>query len=415
MARAASASASRPFRSPRLPRPIGEQLTITGFLDNLARRVEVHDPLHPATRLFLVCLALMGIGFLAQVSHAATTRSEGEFLRECLSQSGFRIAAVVVMLAGFRIGPAGLRGLLPHLVVLNGIALLLVFLEPFRAARNGACRWFELTDLGVPFSFQPSELARIVVVLWIADRCVKLGSLVYDLRRGILPMLALALLFFAVILIETDLGGAMLLLICALSTMWVGGARLLPVGASLVAIGGGAITAASIFVPYIRDRISMWFGQLENGQVSRTLDALSSGGLFGAGFTRGAFRNDGVPHLESDYVFALIGEEFGLIGMILVLALLVAFLWFALRLVLSLRERFEALASFGLLVSVGLQAMVHVQVVSGLAPPKGMTLPFLSDGGTSLVVSALSVGLALGASRKTHKDLYPCNPSNVTA
>jgi cell division protein FtsW len=99
----------------------------------------------------------------------------------------------------------------------------------------------------------------------------------------------------------------------------------------------------------------------------------------------------------------------------LVLALFCAFLWFSLRLVLSLRERFEALTSFGLLVSVGLQAMVHVQVVSGLAPPKGMTLPFLSDGGTSLIVSSLAVGLALGAARKTHEDLYPCKLSNATA
>jgi cell division protein FtsW len=395
--------------------PREKQLTITGFLDGLARRAEMHDPLHPATRLFLVVLALIGLGFLVQVSHAATTRSEPEFLREVLAQAAFRMAAVGVMLVAFRFGPSLLRVFIPHLVVASGLLLVLVFLEPFRAARNGACRWVELSELGIPFSFQPSELARIVIVVWIADRCVKLGSLVYDLRRGILPMLVLALLFFAVILIETDLGGSMLFLICALSTMWVGGARLLPVGASLVAIGGGAITAASIFVPYIRDRIAMWFGQMENGQVSLTLDALSSGGVFGAGYTRGAFRNDGVPYLESDYVFALIGEELGWIGTALVLALWIAFLWFSLRLVLSLRERFEALASFGLLLSVGLQAMVHVQVVSGLAPPKGMTLPFLSDGGTSLVVSALSVGMALGASRKTHKELFPCKTSNVTA
>ena len=228
-------------------------------------------------------------------------------------------------------------------------------------------------------------------------------------------MLMLALFFFVIVLVETDLGGSMLLLICALSTMWVGGARMLPVGASLVAIGGGAITAAGLFVPYMRNRIAMWFGQVDNGQVSGTLKALASGHFFGAGFTHGGFRNDGVPYLESDYVFALVGEEFGLLGLLLVLAGWLAFLWFALRLVLSLRERYEALASFGLLLSVALQAMVHVQVVSGLAPPKGMTLPFLSDGGTSLIVSSVAVGLALGAARKTHEELYPCTPSNATA
>ena len=396
--------------------PAGEeQLTITGFLDNLARRAEVHDPLRPATRLFLVVLALMGIGFLVQISHAATTRTMADFRAEVFSQALFRLAGIAVLLAGFRFGPGRLRRFLPHLVVLCLFALVLVFVEPFRAPRNGAFRWMDLEAFRIPLAFQPSELARIVIVLWVADRCVRLGSLVFDLRRGVMPMLALALGFVLLILVETDLGGSMLFLICALSTMWVGGARLLPVGASLVTIGGGAITAASAFVPYIRDRIAMFFGHVQNEQVDQTLEALSSGGLVGNGLTHGAFRNSGVPYLESDYVFALVGEELGLLGMWLVLALLCAFLWFSLRLVLSLRGRFEALASFGLLLSVGLQAMVHVQVVSGLAPPKGMTLPFLSDGGTSLIVSSLAVGLALGAARKTHEDLYPCSPSNVTA
>lgn len=401
-------------RMPLGAREGGEQLTIMGFLDNLARKAEVHDPMRPATRLFLVVLALSGLGFLLQASFAATTRAPGEFWGELRGQALLRILSIGVMLLAFRLGPAGLRRLLPHLMVLSAVLLVLVFIEPFRAVRNGAHRWVEL-PLGARLTFQPSELARIVLVMWVADRCVRLGPRVFDLRRGVLPMLLVALFLFVLVLVETDLGGSMLLLICALSTMWVGGARMLPVGASLVAIGGGAITAASLFVPYMRNRIAMWFGQVDNDQVSGTLRALESGDLFGAGFAHGGFRNDGVPYLESDYVFALVGEELGVVGLWLVLAAWLAFLWFALRLVLSLRERYEALATFGLLLSVALQAMVHVQVVSGLAPPKGMTLPFLSDGGTSLIVSSFAVGLALGAARKTHEELFSCTPSNATA
>jgi len=391
-----------------------EQLTITGFVEDLAKKAEVHDPMRPATRLFLVCLALMAIGFLVQISHAATTQSPADFVAELRSQALFRVVAIGVMMVAFRLGPSGVRRFLPHVVVLIGLALLCVYIEPFRTPRNGAYRWVELHAIGIPLAFQPSELARVVLVLWVADRCVKLGSLVYDLRRGVMPMVGVVLTFFFLILFETDLGGSMLLLLCALATMWVGGARLRSLSAWFAAVGGGVIAAANVFVPYMRERIAMWMGQVQNDQVRLTLDALTSGGAAGAGLTQGGFRNDGVPYLQSDYVFALIGEELGLLGMWLVLALLVAFLWFSLRLVLSLRERFDALASFGLLVSVGLQAMLHVQVVSGLAPPKGMTLPFLSDGGTSLIVSALAVGLALGAAKKTHEDLYPCNPLNVT-
>lgn len=387
------------------------QLTIGGFLDSLARRAEVQDPMRPATRLFLVVLALSGLGLLVQTSHAATTLSPRAFAHELRQQVAFRAAGLALLLFAYRVGPHGLRRVVPHLVVASFVLLVLVFVEPFAAMRNGAHRWVELFGFG----FQPSELARIALVLWVADRCVCLGHLVHDVRRGVLPMLALALAMFLLVLIETDLGGSMLLLICALSTMWVGGARLLPVGAALVTVGGGAIVAAGTFVPYMRERLGMWLGQVQNEQVARTLDALSSGGWAGTGLAHGGFRNAGVPHLESDYVFALVGEELGQIGTWLVLALFAAYLWFALRLVLSLRERYAALVSFGLLVSVGLQAMVHVQVVSGLAPPKGMTLPFLSDGGTSLIVSSLAVGLALGAARRNKKELLPCSPSNATA
>jgi cell division protein FtsW len=386
------------------------QLTITGFLDQLARRAEVHDPLRPAARLFVIVLALSGLGLCLQASHLATTHGSEAFAHELRVQVLFRVAGLAVMLLAYRYGLHALRRFLPHLLLGCGLLLVATFVPGIGVTRNGAHRW---VDLGL--AFQPSELARIVLVLWVADRCVRLGPRVDDLRRGVMPMLTLAMVYFLLILVETDLGGAMLLLIAALSTMWVGGARLLPVGASLVAIGGGAITAASVFVPYVRDRIAMWFGSVENDQVTQTLDALSSGGLLGAGLTHGGWRNAGVPYLESDYVFALVGEELGLFGMWTVLGLLCAFLWFGLRLVLSLRDRFEALCAFGLLLSVALQAMVHVQVVSGLAPPKGMTLPFLSDGGTSLVVSSLAVGLALGAARRNHSELFPCNPSNATA
>jgi len=405
MARNASTTLEAPIHGGSSP---AEQLTIAGFLDNLTKKAEEYDPMRPAKRLFIVALALCGLGFLIQISHAATTRSPEGFVDEVRSQAAFRIAAIVTMLVCYRLGPSRLKRFLPHLVVVTCLLLLACFIEPFRAPLNGANRWVRLPLLGL--QFQPSELARIVIVLWIADRCVRLGDRVFDLKRGVTPMLSLVSAFASLILFETDFGGSMIFLICALSTIWVGGVRLRPLGAWVFATCGGAIISASLFVPYTRDRIAMFLNQVENDQVTRSLDALSSGGVLGAGFTQGAFRNAGVPYLESDYVFALVGEELGLLGMWLVLALELCFLWFALRMVLSIRDRFDALASFGLLVSVALQAMVHVQVVSGLAPPKGMTLPFLSDGGTSLIVTSLAVGLALGAARKTHMELYECNP-----
>ncbi len=374
-----------------------DQLTIASWLSGLARRAEAPDPSRPALGLFCVVVVMMSVGVLVQASHASTTLPPDVFTDELVGQILVRIAALAAILVGFRIRPSGLRHLLPVLTAVSLVLLALCYVEPFSVIKNGARRWIDL--FGV--RFQPSELARIVLVLWIADRCVRLGPRVGDFRRGVMPILALALVFFGLVVFETDLGGALLLLICAMSTLWVGGAQMMPVAVSMVAIGGGAITAATAFIPYIGDRVGMWLGSVENAQVTEAVRAIAAGGLFGVGLGHGTARTAGIPYFQSDYVFAQIGEELGLVGLVLVLGLLLSFLWHALRLVLSIRDRYEALVAFGLLVSVGLQAMLHVQVVSGLAPPKGTILPFISDGGTSLIVSSLAVGLALGAARPT--------------
>ena len=377
--------------------PREHQMTIFERLDSLTRRAEVVDPRGPATALFCCVVALVTFGLLVQASHAATILSRDEFAGVLKGQVAFRAAGLLVLILAARVGPSGLRRFLPAMTVAVGLLLVAVFLPVVGTSLNGSHRWVNLGFV----SFQPSELARIVLVLWIADRCVRLGDDVRDMRRGVLPMLGMGLFFFGLIAVETDLGGAMLLLLCILGTMWVGGARPTHVAGSLAAIGGSALLLGFTLIPYIRRRIEMFVGSTDNDQITGSVLAMHSGGFFGVGLGQGAFRNHGVPYLESDFVFAQVGEEFGLFGMLLVLGLFLGFLWFGLRLVLSIRDRYDALASFGLLLATALQAMLHVQVVAGLAPPKGMTLPFISHGGTSLVVSCLCTGLALGAARRT--------------
>jgi cell division protein FtsW len=384
--------------APGIALPHERQHTILERLEGIARAAKVPDASRPALLLFGVVLALLALGLVVQASHAATTTPPETFWNVLWSQVLFRVAAIGALLAGVRIGPLGLRRCIPALTVLSGILLLLVFVPGFADPRNGAHRWLQVPVLGL--SFQPSELARIVMVLWVADRCIRLGDEVYDLRRGALPMLAVGLLFFALILIETDLGGAILFLFCFLATMWVGGARLRQISGPVLLFGGSAAASVILLVSYIRHRIAMWLGHATNSQVDRAADAIASGDLFGVGLGHGLWRNARVPYLESDYVLAQVGEELGLFGVWLVIGLLIAFVWLAARLSLSIRDRYSALCAFGLLLSVALQAMIHAQVVTALAPPKGMPLPFVSHGGTALVVSSLAIGLALGAVRR---------------
>jgi cell division protein FtsW len=408
--------------------------------EDLARRVassaQGPDPSVYANALFGVVLALMAIGFLVQASHAATIQGVEDYHGELISQALFRVGGIAALAVGYRFGPSGVRRFLPLLMVVACLMLIAVYVPGLRAEVNGSKRWLELGAL----TFQPSEVARVVLVLWVADRCTRLGestlgsstpgsstpgsstpgssmqrSPMLGFRRGVLPMLLASFVFFGLVLGETDLGGSLLMLLCALMVMWVGGAQFRSVAVPAIVVGGGAIAGLAAFIPYVRHRIAVFFHQAQNDQVSDTFNAIAHGGPLGVGIGNGPFRNAGVPYLDSDYVFAQLGEEFGALGMFVVLGLALSFMWFSLRLVLSLRDRYDGLCAFGLLISVCLQGMIHCQVVARLAPAKGMTLPFISDGGTSLIVSSLAVGLALGAARRVHQENLSCNPSNATA
>ncbi len=397
-----------------LPAALGpgeQQTTIFDRLEIFPRLVEVHDPVRPAVKLLCAVLAMMGMGLLLQASHAATILPPKAFASEVVEQSVFRILGLAALLFAFRLGPDRVRRMLPVLVIAAGLMLLLVWVPGIGKPENGSHRWIRVPVLGL--SFQPSEFARIVMVVWVADRCTRLGERLHDLRRGLLPILAICYIFFGLIALETDVGGALLFLTCFTATLWVGGARSGQLAVSWLVGGGAAIVLALTNLAYIRSRLAVFFGQEHNAQVSESVEALGSGGLFVVGLGQGMYRNHGVPYQDSDYVFALIGEELGLFGMLVCLGLILAMVWFSMRFVLSLPDRFAALSSFGLLLSVGVQAMIHMGVVTGLAPPKGMNLPFISDGGTSLLISTLAVGLALGAARTRPESLSLSPPSSA--
>jgi cell division protein FtsW len=291
----------------------------------------------------------------------------------------------------------GVRRFIPALFVLSVLALVAVYVPGIAHPVNGSRRWIMIPGLGL--TVQPSEFARVAAILWVADRCQRLGPRIREMRAGYMPLLLVGLGLFLLVGMETDLGGAFLLFICFLATMWVGGADRAHLGWSMATIGGGGFLLGYSAIAYVRDRVAVWMGDVGNSQVIHTGFAMASGDWFGAGLGQGLWRNRAVPYLQTDYVFALVGEELGLAGTFVLLGLIGALAWFSLRLVLSLREEFCALVAFGLLTSVLFQTLIHLSVVTGLAPPKGMTLPFVSDGGTALLASCFAVGIALGSAR----------------
>ncbi|MEM8713832.1 MAG: FtsW/RodA/SpoVE family cell cycle protein, partial [Planctomycetota bacterium] len=182
------------------------------------------------------------------------------------------------------------------------------------------------------------------------------------------------------------------------TTLFVGGARIQHLALVVAACILLVLIALQSF-GHVAERFAVWMGDSTNDQVTRAAEAMASGDFFGVGYVQGGFRNAGLQYMQTDYALALVGEELGLYGIWLVVGLFGAFIWNAQSMVLAIKDRFAALCAFGLSISVAFQAMVHLQVVTGLAPPKGMALPFLSDGGSALLAACLAVGLAIGAGR----------------
>ncbi|MEM9800298.1 MAG: FtsW/RodA/SpoVE family cell cycle protein [Planctomycetota bacterium] len=373
----------------------------TGLLDRLEAAGDRGRAVHPAgprNALLLTVLALLAFGMVIQLSHASTTLPAEAFAEQAREQLVFRLAGAAILILGMALGPRRIEPVIPAATVLVIAALVLVFVPGFEQPINGAHRWLRFFGRGP--SIQPSEIARVVIVLWVARRCALLGDDVASLRRGFLPTITVGLIAGTLILREPDLGGALLFLLCFGATLFVGGARLQHVALVGVVAAIAVLIALSAF-SHVAERFAVWTGESSNPQVTRAAEAMASGDLLGVGYARGGFRNAGLQYMQTDYALALVGEELGLIGVLVVVGLFGAFVWFSFRLVLAIRDRFAALAAFGLTISVAFQAMVHLQVVTGLAPPKGMALPFISDGGSSLLASCVAVGLALGAARST--------------
>ncbi|MEO0650616.1 MAG: FtsW/RodA/SpoVE family cell cycle protein [Planctomycetota bacterium] len=311
------------------------QMWLTEVLESVGRRAGDTDPRRPAMRLFAVVIALSGLGLVMQVSHASTSLSFETFNSELTKELIFRGVGLMTLIGAAWIGPARLRPLLPFLITGALFALAAVWIPGLEDPRNGAHRWIR-----VPFSVQPSELSRVLLILWIADRCERLGSHARSFNWPMIKTLLMVAAFAGLVARQPDLGGALVILICAFATMWEGGVDLKRVGLPLLALATTVFGSVAAYRPYVRHRLGMWFGDVENEQVAASIDALSSSGPTGMGLGQGWLRNLGFHYQDSDFVFALVAEELGWFGIALVLGLLLAFLIFALQLVASIRDRY---------------------------------------------------------------------------
>jgi cell division protein FtsW len=266
--------------------------------------------------------------------------------------------------------------------------------------RGGARRW---VDFG-PVACQPAELAKVAIVLYLARSITRKREHMYTVRLGILPHVIVVGLFALLIALQPDFGTAAMLGLIVVLMLYVGGARLMHLASmGLLAVGG--LTLAILSASYRMKRVLAFLNPEEHSrdtafQLWQSLIAFGSGGLGGAGLGGSKQKMFYLPEAHNDFIFALIGEELGLLGALLVLGLFGALVVRGFRIALQHPQPFGSLLAFGITASLALSAAVNIGVVLGLLPTKGLALPFLSYGGSAMVAVLAQVGILMALSRE---------------
>jgi len=290
------------------------------------------------------------------------------------------------------------RWALPTLC-LGMLGLALVLIPGIGVTVNGARRWLRVGA----WTIQPSEVMKVGIVLYLAHYLAKKGSRLTDFRRGFLPPLVVVGLIVGLIVIEPDMGTATVIGWVTLGLLFMGGARL----GHLMLIGLAALPVLYVLVmrvPYRLKRITSfldpWSDPAGSGfQVIQSQLALGSGGLSGVGLGEGRQKLFYLPEPHTDFVLSALGEEAGFLGTFAVLLLLAWFVARGFAIALDAEDPFARYLALGVSLLVGCHALINVGVITGLLPTKGLTLPFVSYGGSSLVVNMIGTGLLIAVSR----------------
>ncbi|WP_018132247.1 putative lipid II flippase FtsW [Effusibacillus pohliae] len=321
------------------------------------------------------------------------------FIRQCLWAAVGLIAMVTVMNLPYW----KWRDLLKWLIPASLVSLLLVFVFP---KVGGAHRWIALG----PVSFQPSELATLTVIVYLSHLVSKKHDQLADFKKGIVPPLVVIGLFAGLVLIEPAMDGASLLAVSGLAILFAGGTPgkhlakiLLPSGllaVALVMLSDYRRARLLAFLdPFSPENIQYWGYQQAN-----SLYAVASGGWTGRGLGRSIEKFLYLPEPHTDFIFAILSEEWGTLGGILLIALFAVLIIRGIRVASRLPDRFGALLAVGITAMIGFAALANIGMVSAVLPVIGIPLPFVSYGGSSLLMKLIAMGLLLNLSRYTVED-----------
>ena len=410
-------SVSRSVATVPIPRPeptvrTAGHASLEAARDRTAGRVvqgPQRDRHEPDYMLMAVAAALSAIGILMVYSSGGWEAAlEGSVFDAVSEQLGWGLLGGLVLIFVSRIDYRYWRSFSILGVAIAIVLLVLVIgpsvpplLQPIDA--NGATRWLKIG--GLP-SFQPTEIAKIALVIFLAHWLSRKGKSVGSFRGALIPFVLLVSVFAGLILLEPDLGTTGVIVLTAFTMFFVAGGSVWQL-LLMVPLGVAAVAGVVAMKPYMLQRVLIFTDPLADPsgagyQTFRGIYSLAYGGLTGKGL---GFSQQpagwSVPAAENDFIFAVVGQEFGFAGGMLVIGLFLILAWRGIRVAMNAPDTFGGLLALGITGWLTYQAFINIAVVVSLIPMTGMPLPFLSKGGTSLVVVLAAVGILLSISRET--------------
>ncbi len=344
--------------------------------------------------LFFAATALACLGLIMVYSSSAAMAHSryGDWTFYLRRQGAFLGLGTCVMLAVSRIDYRILRRFSKQLMALGLAGLVAVLV--IGTESHGARRWIQL---GI--SIQPSEIAKLALAVFLSATLARQGERVRKFKSGFMPVMGVAALTMLLVLLEKDLGTTILLGALTLIALYVAGTRLAYVAAAAL-IAAPVAWHQIINVGYRRGRVIDFLSGEHSFQIKQSLITIGSGGAFGLGLGNGRQKLGFLPENHTDFILASIGEELGFAGICLVIGLYGVLLWRGLAISRDAPDRFGSYLAICLTALFGLQALINMAVVLDVIPAKGITLPFLSSGGSSLLISMTAAGLLLSVSRR---------------
>ncbi len=347
----------------------------------------------------VIILSLFGLLMIYSSSNIWAEYKFNDSFHYLKYQTVFFILGLIIMIFVSKINYPIYYKYSNKILLVSLILLILVLIPGIGSIRNGSRSWFGIGQLGI----QPSEAAKISLIIFTSKYLSLNEKYINNFLKGVIPILLIVGIFFFLIMLQPDLGTGLILVLSIISILFIAG-----VSMKFFITGGFlgilCVIVLIIIAPYRMDRITSfinpWKDSLGTGfQMIQSLYAIGPGGLLGLGLGNSIQKHFYLPEPQTDFIFSIISEEFGVMGAIIVVGLFSILLYRGIKISLNTKDSFSKYLSFGILFQIIFQAIMNLSVVVGLIPVTGVTLPFLSYGGSSLLVSMGSIGIILNISK----------------